>query len=91
MMANWTLSPTKRFPDPQIYLLTVGMNDEVIMNALVAFYKVLGWTDLANTYKDKVASYYPGLDLTKTNYIHSGVSFSYRHSKPYLSLYYSPF
>ncbi|KAG2001332.1 hypothetical protein GB937_010273 [Aspergillus fischeri] len=91
MMANWTLSPKKKFPDPQIYLLTVGMNDAVVMDALVAFYEVLGWTDLASTYKDKVASYYPGLDFTKTNYIHSGVSYSYRHSKPYLSVYYSPF
>lgn len=91
MMANWTLSPKKKFPDPQIYLLTVGMNDAVVMDALVAFYEVLGWTDLASTYKDKVASYFPGPDFTKTNYIHSGVSFSYRHSKPYLSVYYSPF
>jgi hypothetical protein len=41
MMANWTLSPKKEFPDPQIYLLTTGMNDAVVIDALVAFYKVL--------------------------------------------------
>ncbi|KAK6810544.1 hypothetical protein RU639_013713 [Aspergillus parasiticus] len=29
MMANWTLSPTKEFPGPQIYLLTFGKNDAV--------------------------------------------------------------
>ncbi|KAI9370287.1 12-alpha,13-alpha-dihydroxyfumitremorgin C prenyltransferase [Aspergillus egyptiacus] len=91
MMANWTLSHTKRFPDPQIYFLTVGMNDAVVMDALVTFYEAVGRTDLARTYRDKVASYYPELDLTKTNYVHSGVSFSYRRSKPYVTVYYSPF
>lgn len=57
MMANWTLSPTKRFPDPQIYFLTFGMSDVVVMDALVTFYEIIGWTDLARTYRDKVTSY----------------------------------
>ncbi|KAJ5563104.1 dimethylallyl tryptophan synthase [Penicillium sp. DV-2018c] len=57
MMANWTLSPNKRFPDPQIYFLTFGISDSVVMDALVAFYEIIGWTDLAKTYKDKVISY----------------------------------
>ncbi|KAL4734145.1 12-alpha,13-alpha-dihydroxyfumitremorgin C prenyltransferase [Aspergillus similis] len=91
MMANWTISHRKKLPDPQIYFLTIGMNDAVVMDALVTFYEMLGWTDLARTYKDKVTLYYPNLDLTKTNYIHSGISFSYRHSKPYVSVYFSPF
>ncbi|OQD66210.1 hypothetical protein PENPOL_c005G10058 [Penicillium polonicum] len=91
MMANWTLSPTKKFPDPQIYFLTFGMSDTVVMDALITFYEMVGWMDLARTYRDKVTSYYPELDLTKTNYVHSGISFSYRNSKPYVSVYYSPF
>jgi hypothetical protein len=33
------------------------MNDAEVMDALVAFYKILGWTDLASTYQDKVGSY----------------------------------
>ncbi|CAI7667676.1 unnamed protein product [Penicillium viridicatum] len=102
MMANWTLSPTKKFPDPQIYFLTFGMSDTVVMDALITFYEMVDWMDLARTYRDKVTSYYneqekahtvdsPELDLTKTNYVHSGISFSYRNSKPYVSVYYSPF
>ncbi|KAE8306367.1 tryptophan dimethylallyltransferase-domain-containing protein [Aspergillus transmontanensis] len=35
MMANWTLSPTKEFPGPQIYLLTFGKNDAVVIDARV--------------------------------------------------------
>ncbi|KAE8346095.1 12-alpha,13-alpha-dihydroxyfumitremorgin C prenyltransferase [Aspergillus arachidicola] len=89
--ANWTLSPKKKFPEPQIYLVTFGMNDAVVMDALIAFYKKIGWTDLARTYKDKVASHYPGLDLTQSNHVHEAISFSYRNGKPYLSVYYSPF
>ncbi|KJK62671.1 Tryptophan dimethylallyltransferase [Aspergillus parasiticus SU-1] len=37
MMANWTLSPTKEFPGPQIYLLTFGKNDAVVIDARVPF------------------------------------------------------
>ncbi|KAL5359467.1 12-alpha,13-alpha-dihydroxyfumitremorgin C prenyltransferase [Aspergillus floccosus] len=90
MMANWTLS-SDRLPDPQVYLFTFGMNDNVVMEKLVTFYEMVGWADLARTYKAKVASYYPGLDLSQTNYVHTLVSFSYRNAKPYLSVYYSPF
>ncbi|KAJ5405844.1 dimethylallyl tryptophan synthase [Penicillium sp. CMV-2018d] len=57
MMANWTLSPTKKFPDPQIYFLTFGMSDTVVMDALITFYEMVGWMDLARTYRDKVTSY----------------------------------
>ncbi|KAL4886154.1 aromatic prenyltransferase [Aspergillus karnatakaensis] len=56
-MANWTLSTTKEFPDPQIYLLTFGMNDAKVVDALVAFYEVVGWVDLARSYREKVAAY----------------------------------
>lgn len=57
MMANWTLYPTKKFPDPQIYFLTFGMSDTVVMDALITFYEMVGWMDLARTYRDKVTSY----------------------------------
>ncbi|RAL08586.1 aromatic prenyl-transferase [Aspergillus homomorphus CBS 101889] len=89
--ANYTLSPKSRFPEPQIYLITFGMNDLALAKALSEFYRRLGWEDLARTYVEKVQSYYPGSNLSRTNFIHEGVSFSYRDSKPYLSVYYAPF
>jgi hypothetical protein len=51
----------------------------------------LWWVHAATGWSRVDVADSPGLDFTKTNYIHSGVSFSYRHSKPYLSVYYSPF
>nr|E0Y3X0.1 RecName: Full=6-Hydroxy-7-prenyldeoxybrevianamide E synthase notC; AltName: Full=Notoamide biosynthesis cluster protein C; AltName: Full=Prenyltransferase notC [Aspergillus sp. MF297-2]ADM34131.1 normal prenyltransferase [Aspergillus sp. MF297-2]ADM34136.1 aromatic prenyl-transferase [Aspergillus sp. MF297-2] len=90
-IANYTLSPASRFPEPQVYLTTFGLNDMAIIDALTAFYERVGFTDMAKSYKKNVQSYYPNLDLNQTNWVHEAVSFSYRNSKPYLSVYYSPF
>lgn len=55
--ANFTLQPNHPNPEPQVYLVTFGMNDMHVADALTVFFERVGWTELAKNYKKNLCSY----------------------------------
>ncbi|THC91449.1 hypothetical protein EYZ11_009095 [Aspergillus tanneri] len=66
---NFSLSPNKPFPEPQIYFPAFGQNDKAIADGLTTFFKDVGYAGLAKTYSSDLASYYPELDMAETNHL----------------------
>ncbi|EAW08391.1 putative dimethylallyl tryptophan synthase [Aspergillus clavatus NRRL 1] len=87
LLANFTLSPKERYPAPQIYFHTFGMSDAAVADAVATFCARRGWTEMAESYKANLFSYYPDGDVNEMNYLQSLISFSYRNEKAYLSVY----
>ncbi|KAI1478849.1 4-dimethylallyl tryptophan synthase [Daldinia eschscholtzii] len=90
-MANYTLLPDKRVPEPQVYFCVFGMNDMAVADALTTFFARRGWTDMAEKYKDSLKAYYPEEDHASLNCLHAYISFSYRKNRPYLGVYLQSF
>ncbi|KAI1801861.1 4-dimethylallyl tryptophan synthase [Daldinia bambusicola] len=90
-MANYTLLPNKRMPEPQVYFCVFGMNDMAVADALTTFFARRGWNHMAEKYKDSLKAYYPEEDHASLNYLHAYISFSYRKNKPYLGVYLQSF
>jgi tryptophan 4-dimethylallyltransferase len=57
LMANFTLHQNDPIPEPQLYFTTFGMNDMAVADALTAFFKRRGWSEMARTYKSTLKSY----------------------------------
>lgn len=55
--ANYTLHHSNPNPEPQVYLVTFGMNDIHIADALTVFFQRVGWAGLAKNYKENLCSY----------------------------------
>ncbi|KAL1865223.1 hypothetical protein Plec18167_009491 [Paecilomyces lecythidis] len=87
LMANYTLHQDDPWPEPQVYFTPFGMNDMEIADALITFMERRGWSDMAQSYKDSLRSWYPHADHDRLNYVHAYISFSYRSGTPYLSVY----
>ncbi|KAF7591409.1 hypothetical protein BBP40_001570 [Aspergillus hancockii] len=87
LLANYTLYPNERYPAPQVYFHTFGIGDVAVANAVTTFCDRRGWTEMAQSYKENIFSYYPDEDANEMNYLQSLVSFSYRDQKAYLSVY----
>ncbi|OOO12727.1 Aromatic prenyltransferase, DMATS type [Aspergillus oryzae] len=87
LLANYTLHPNDPYPAPQVYLHTFGVGDAAVADAVATFCARRGWTEMAQSYKDNLFSYYPDGDINEMNHLQSLVSFSYRDQKAYLSVY----
>ncbi|KAG5924168.1 hypothetical protein E4U42_004734 [Claviceps africana] len=86
-MANFTLHHGNPIPEPQVYFTVFGMRDVHVTNALTVFFQKHGYHEMAAKYRAFLQDSYPNDDFESLNYLHTYISFSYRHNKPYLSVY----
>nr|A0A2I6PIZ6.1 RecName: Full=Indole diterpene prenyltransferase nodD2; AltName: Full=Nodulisporic acid biosynthesis cluster protein D2 [Hypoxylon pulicicidum]AUM60055.1 prenyl transferase [Hypoxylon pulicicidum] len=88
---NFELWPGAKLPVPQIYLPTnfYGRDELEIAEGLEGFFKTLGWSEPFHAYKQN----YIATCATpegKWKAIQHDVSFSFKDSSPYVSVYYKP-
>ncbi|RHZ67149.1 uncharacterized protein CDV56_108145 [Aspergillus thermomutatus] len=84
---NFTLSPGKPLPEPQIYFPVFGKNDRVVAEGLATFFNRVGWKGSAENYVNDLASYYPDGSLEEMNHIQAWISFASKNKNPSMSVY----
>lgn len=57
LLVQFGLLPGNPDPEKQVYLPAFGENDMTVANALTAFFELVGWKELAQTYKKNLSSY----------------------------------
>ncbi|PLN86481.1 cyclo-L-Trp-L-Trp prenyltransferase [Aspergillus taichungensis] len=89
ILFNFEINQMDPLPAPKIYIPINGVNDMVVADAVVEFFRRRGWARHAESYVDNLASYIPGLDLHKTTDLQGVLTFSYsERTGPYLTMYY---
>ncbi|PLB39886.1 dimethylallyl tryptophan synthase [Aspergillus candidus] len=87
LIINFNLHPSDPLPQPQIYFFVGGHNDLVVADALTSFFERVGWKEIAESYKPNISAYHCGLDLSQSTQLQSWVSYSFKDSAPYVSVY----
>ncbi|PGH02492.1 hypothetical protein GX51_04660 [Blastomyces parvus] len=91
LVSNLEILPGKPFPQPKIYLPTLGISDKVIADGLTSFFGKHGYTELSKTYNQQISSLIPmpGSDIETSTDFQAWVSFAYTEkSGPYSTIYY---
>ncbi|EEH04196.1 tryptophan dimethylallyltransferase [Histoplasma capsulatum G186AR] len=91
--ANYEILPGKKWPQPKIYLPTLGISDKVIADGLTNFFGKHGYTELAKSYSQQISSlipmYMPGSEIEASTDFQAWVSFAYTEKTgPYTTIYY---
>ncbi|OJI99465.1 hypothetical protein ASPVEDRAFT_187638 [Aspergillus versicolor CBS 583.65] len=91
MLWNYELTPGNPLPYGKAYFPLQGLNDLVCVEKIARFFRMLGWTELAASYRSTVESFYPDYDLSKTSHLVFWISFAYsERTGVYVSVYYHP-
>ncbi|EFQ99847.1 tryptophan dimethylallyltransferase [Nannizzia gypsea CBS 118893] len=89
VLINYEITPGSPHPVSKLYLPTHGENDLQVAKGLSEFFAQIGWTELAETYVDRLQALYPNLDLSRTSCLISWLSFAYTEKNGvYLTVYY---
>ncbi|KAI9370291.1 Tryprostatin B synthase [Aspergillus egyptiacus] len=75
------------FPEPQMYVCVFGMNSRDLVDGLTAFYRRVGWEEMAAHYKSNFLANYPGEDFEQAAHLCAYVAFSYKNGGAYVTLY----
>ncbi|KKK12921.1 hypothetical protein P175DRAFT_0528269 [Aspergillus ochraceoroseus IBT 24754] len=87
---NYELAPGGTVvPNPKWYFILHGQNDMENLEAIVTFYKYLGWNNLAETFIPTVQQYFPHANVAETTTLVQYVSLAYSEKTGvYFSVYY---
>ncbi|KAM5449930.1 hypothetical protein MaudCBS49596_004692 [Microsporum audouinii] len=89
LLMNYEMMPGHPYPIGKFYLPTHGENNLQVAKGLSEFFAYVGWTELAETYIDRLQAMYPNLDLSRTSCLIPWISFAYSEKHGvYVSVYY---
>ncbi|RAL08527.1 putative dimethylallyl tryptophan synthase [Aspergillus homomorphus CBS 101889] len=89
LIVNYEIHPGDPWPRPKAYFPLFGMSENAVVDAVVAFFEGLGWTQHAGMYREHVISCFPKCDLENTTDVQFWLSFSYSpKTGPYTTVYY---
>ncbi|EGE01734.1 dimethylallyl tryptophan synthase [Trichophyton equinum CBS 127.97] len=89
LLMNYEIIPGTPYPVGKFYLPTHGENSLQVAKGLCDFFAQIGWTELAETFIDRLQALYPTLDLSRTSCLISWISFSFTEKNGvYVTPYY---
>ncbi|PYH43021.1 putative dimethylallyl tryptophan synthase [Aspergillus saccharolyticus JOP 1030-1] len=89
LILNYEIHPSDPCPVPKVYFPLFGMTENTVIDAMVAFFERIGWTDHASISADMDSLLSPALDLDQATDVQFWLSFSYSaKTGPYTTVYY---